>query len=209
MTKVRKQLTLKELEPFVQDYHRAFPEWRVLERTLIAREKGPVMQGIGFQCLSTGRYRPICSIYYLCIPGRQGGFGVGFLKHPVQNIDPRAHERLRDNVVEAIHRESVPSVDAPLEPEQVLALHEAREPIRSPDAHHLAALNAYLGHNERALYWCERFPALVNQLGFGWQDFDLKRQTFLDDLKRWIQAGDAKSQLDRIVQEERRQWGLA
>jgi hypothetical protein len=199
---------VRELEPFVQDYHRAFPRWHVLERTLIARACGPVMQGIGFQCLSTGRYRPICSVYYLCVPNREAGFGVQFLKHPLQEIDPRAHARLRDRVVEGIHREIVPSVDAPLEPERVLALHEAQEVLRSPDAHHLAVLNAYLGHNERAMYWCDRFRVLVNQHGVGWQDFDHKRQAFLDDLKKWIQTGEARQQLDRVVQEERQHWGL-
>jgi hypothetical protein len=209
MTKVKKPLTVKELEPFVQDYHHEFQGWQILERTLIVRECGPVMQGIGFQCLSTGRYRPICSIYYLCVPNRDAGFGVQFLKHPVQDIDPRAHERLRDKVVEAIHREIIPSVDAPLDPEQVLELHESRQPIRSPDAYDLAALNAYLGHNERALYWCKRFPELVNEHGLGWQEFDHKRQAFLTDLKQWIEAGQAKEQLGRIVQEERRHWGLA
>jgi len=208
MTKTNKQLAARELELFVEDYQHAFPDWHILERTLIARERGPIMQGIGFQCLSTGRYRPICSIYYLSVPNREGGFGVRFLKHPVQDIDPRAHARLRDKVVEAIHREIVPSVDSPLDAEQVLALHEGQEILRSPDAHNLAALNAYLGHNERALYWCERFPLLVNEHGLGWQGFDHKRQTFLHQLKAWIRAGRAKIELDRVVQEERRQWGL-
>lgn len=202
-------LTQKELAPIVQDYHRAFPTWHILERTLIARESGPVMQGIGFQCLSTGSYRPICSIYYLCVPSRDGGFGVQFLKHPVQDIDPRIHDLKRDKVIEAIHREVVPSVDAPLVAEQILATHEASSPIRSPDACHLAFLSAHLGHEERALYWCERFPELVNQHGLGWQDFDHKRQALLDNLKQWIQAGEAGRQLDRVVQEERRRWELA
>lgn len=202
-------LTRQELIPIIQDYHRAFPNWRVLEGTLIAREAGPVMQGIGFQCLSGGSYRPICSVYYLCMPNRDGGFGVQFLDHPVQDIKLRAHELKRAKVVEAIHREIVPSVDAPLDPEQILAMHEAQEPVRSPDAHHLAALNAYLGHEQRALYWCKRFPELVDEHGLGWQEFDHKRQAFLQDLKRWIQAGEAKEQLNRIVQAERHQWGLA
>jgi hypothetical protein len=199
----------KQLEPIVQDYHRAFPGWRILERTLIARERGPVMQGIGFQRLSTGCYRPICSVYYLCVLGRDGGSAVQFLKHPVQDIDPRIHASKRDKVVEAIYQEIVPRVDAPLDPEEVLAMHEAMQPIRSPDAHHLAVLNAYLGHDERALYWCERFPELVEQLGFGWQDFDRKRRDFLISVREWIEAGRASSELEFIVQEERRKWGLA
>ena len=193
-------MTAKELELIVEDYRRSFPDWRVLERTLIARENGPVVQGIGFQTLSTGCYRPICAIYYLCVPDRDAGFGVQFLKHPVQDIDPRVHDRKRDKVVDAIRREIVPHVDSPLSPEAVLAMHEESRPLRSPDARSLAALNAYLGHNERALFWCSRFSELVDQHGLGWQDFDYKRKAFLDQLEQWVKEGEAKHQLDRVVQ---------
>jgi hypothetical protein len=202
-------MTQLELHKIVIDYHRAFPDWVVLEQTLLARECGPLMQGIGFQPLSTGSYRPICSIYYLCVPNRDGGFGVQFLNHPVQDIDPRVHEAKKKQVIEAIHYEIVPSVDVPLDPEQVLAMHEAQEPIRSPDACYLAALNAYLGHEEQGLHWCRRFPELVDQHGLGWQDFDYNRLAFLDRLKKWINCGIAKEQLERVLQEERRKWGLA
>jgi hypothetical protein len=209
MMKLKRQLTLKELVPFVEDYQRSFPAWKLLQEDIIARESGPTLQYIGFERLSWGSYRIQCGVYYLCVSNRDGGFVPQWLSNKFRSIDPRAHERVRDKVVEAIHQEIVPSVDAPLDPEQMLALHEAQQVIRSPDAHHLAALNAYLGHDERTLYWCERFPELVNQLGLGWQDFDHKRQAFLNDLKRWIEAGEAKLRLDRIVQEERHQWGLA
>jgi hypothetical protein len=209
MSKLRKRMTAKELRPIVEDYHRAFPDWRVLEGELFARESGPVMQVIGFERLSTGSYRPVCGVYYLCIPDRDGRFGHQFLNVKVRQVHPRAHESTRDKVVEAIHSEIVPSVDAPLDAEQVLQMHEAYEFIRSPDAHHLAALNAYLGHDERALYWCSQFSSLVEQLGLGWQDFDLKRRAFLDQLEKWLQAGDAKQQLERVLQDERHKWGLA
>jgi hypothetical protein len=201
-------LTLKELRPVVEDYHRAFPSWQLLEAELLGRESGPLLQVIGFERLSGGSYRVICGIYYLCIPDRDGRFGVQFLSIK-RSIHPREHTSLRDKVVEAIHQEIIPSVDVPLAPEQVLAMHEANEPIRSPDAHHLAALNAYLGHNERALYWCSRFTELVNSHGLGWQDFDYKRRAFLDQLEQWLKAGEAKQRLERVLQEERRKWGLA
>ena len=209
MSRARRPMTVEELAPIVQDYNRAFPEWRVLERELFARENGPLLQYVGFERLSTGSYRPTCGVYYLCVPGRDGSLGPQWLNIPLRQIDPRAHDRLRDRVVEAIHREVVPSVDAPLDAEHVVAMHEAYEVIRSSDAHHLAALNACLGREERALFWCARFPELVEQLGFGWQTFDLKRRTFLNSLRHWIEAGRAKQELARIVQEERRKWGLS
>lgn len=209
MTRTRKQLTLSELHPLVADYHRAFPGWRLLTPELFAREAGALLQYIALERLSTGSYRPTCGVYYLCVPGRDGSLGPQWLNIKVRIVDRLAHQRLRDKVLEAIHREIVPSVDAPLDPQQVLALHETRQPIRSPDAHHLAALNAYLGHDDRALYWCERFPALVNEHGLGWQDFDHKRQAFLQELKSWILGGRARVELDHVVQAERHQWGLA
>jgi hypothetical protein len=209
MTRIRKRLTMKELKPFVLDYYRAFPHWKLLLPDLFARESGPLIQAIAFERLSYGSYRPQAWVSYLCVPDRDGGLDPQWLNVRLRQIDPRAHERLRDKVVEAIHREIVPSVDAPLDPVQVLALHEAKQCVRSPDAHHLAALNAYLAHEERALYWCMRFPEMVEQEGVGWHDFDFKRRAFLDDLKRWIKAGEAKQQLERIVQEERRKWRLS
>ena len=208
MSRIRKRLTDSELRPFMADYHRAFPAWQLLLPGLIARESGPLLQIIALERLSTGSYRPTCGVYYLCVPDRDGSLGPQWLNIKVRVVDPRAHDRLRDGVIEAIRRESVPSVDEQLQPEQVLAIHEGREPIRSPDAHHLAALNAYVGRSDQALYWCNRFPELVNQHGLGWQDFDHKRQAFLTNLKQWIKAGQAKEQLDHIVQAERRQWGL-
>jgi hypothetical protein len=200
-------MTLKELEPIVADYHRALPNWHVLEKELIARESGPILQYIGFERLSTGAYRVQYGIYYLCVADRDGGFVPNYLSVK-QSIHARAHNSMRDKVVEAIHKEIVPSVDALLDPEQVLSLHEAHEPIRSPDAHHLAALNACLGHDDRALYWCCRFPELVEETGLGWHEWDYKRQAFLESLKQWIEAGEAKEQLEPIVQDERRKWGL-
>lgn len=208
MTKLRQRMTLKELRPVVEDYHRMFRDWKILEGELLGRECGPLLQYIGFERLSTGAYRPTCGVYYLCVPDRDGSLGPQWLNVKVRQVHPREHESLRDKVVEAIHREIVPSVDARLDGKQVLRLHEEREILRSPDAHHLAALNAYLGYDQRALYWCSQFSILVEQLGLGWQDFDYKRRAFLDQLEKWIKSGNAKEQLDRVLQEERRKWGL-
>jgi len=202
-------MTLNELRPIAEDYYRAFTDWRFLEGELLARESGPVMQVIGFERLSTGSYRPVCGLYCLCIPDRDGRFGHQFLNVKVRQVHPRAHEITREKVVEAIRQEIVPSVDRPLVAEEVLELYERQaNPPRSLDAYSLAALNAYLGHDQRALYWCSRFTELVNESANRWQDFDYKRRAFLDQLEKWIHARNAKEQLDRVLQEERRKWGL-
>jgi hypothetical protein len=207
--RLRKQLTTKELHTYVEDYHRAFPSWHVLEDEILARDSGPILQIMGFERLSTGDYRPTFGIYYLCVPDRDGTFGHQWLSGRVRIIRPRAHASLRDKVVEAIHKEVIPSVDQPLKPSDILAMHEAYKPIRSPDAHRLAALNAYLGNEERAIHWCHRFPELVDSHGLGWQDFDKKRLVFLESLEHWIKVGEAKQQLVRIVDSERKNWGLS
>lgn len=208
MSKLGQRMTLKELRPIVDDYHREFPDWHVLAEELLGRASGPLLQYVGFERLSTGAYRIQFGFYYLCIPDRDGGFPPSYLAVK-QSIHPRAHESVYDKVVEAIHKEIVPSVDAPLNPDLVLRMHESIESIRSPDAHSLAALNAFLGHDERARYWCSEFSKLVDQHGLGWQDFDLKRRAFLDQLEKWLQAGEARERLERVVQEERLKWGLA
>ncbi len=63
-----KRLTISELRVIVEDYRRAFPGWQVLERALIARENGPLLQYIGFERLWGGIYRIQCGVYYLHFP---------------------------------------------------------------------------------------------------------------------------------------------
>jgi hypothetical protein len=203
------RLTLKELRTITEDYHRSFPDWHLLEGTLIARENGPVLQYIGFEQLLGGAYRIQCGVYYMCVPDRDGGLNPPQYPNIRQSINLRAHASLWDKAVQAIHKEIIPSVDCLLHPEQVLALHEKCDNIRSPDAHSLAALNAFIGHEKRAIYWCSRFTELVNKHGLGWQDFDYKRRAFLDQLEQWLKVGEAKKQLEHVLQEERLKWGLA
>jgi hypothetical protein len=103
----------------------------------------------------------------------------------------------------------VPSIDQPLDAADVLTLYEQRAVPTSAEAYSLAPLNAYLGNDRRASYWCSRFTELVNSTGNPWQSFDYKRRDFLDQLENWLQAGDAKRQLERVRQEQRLKWGLA
>jgi hypothetical protein len=213
MTKQRKsprleRLTLSELQPIIEDYHRHFPTWRLLEGTLIARESGPLLQYIGFERLLGGAFRIQYGVYYLCVPDRDGGFPPQYLGIK-RSIYPRAHVSIRDKMLAAFHKEISPNIDVPLDVEQVLSMHENQTISRSSDAHHLAALNSYLGHDRRALHWCDRFFELVEQPGMPWQECNTRRQAFLHSLRQWIATGTAKARLQEVVQEERRRWGLA
>jgi hypothetical protein len=191
-------------------YHSAFPNWKIVRNDTLVREDGPVLQGITFDRLSGGDYRPIGHIRVMVAPEDVWGYELTQdLNIKVRHIERRAHEMLKNKVVEAIHAEFVPRVDQPLHAQEVLNLYEQRAVPTSPEAYSLAPLNAYLGNDSRALYWCSRFSELVDAVSNPWQDSDYKRRAFLDQLEKWLQAGNAKQQLERVLQEERRKWGLA
>jgi hypothetical protein len=204
-----KRLTLKELRPIIAFYRATFPTWRIVGRDMLVREAGPVVQGIAFERLSGGEYRPTGHIRVLVAPGEFWFLELSQNLSKPRQINRRQHPEFRNRVVEAIRAEFVPCVDSPLVAEEVLQLYERKAHPTSAEAYSLAPFNAYLGHDTRALYWCSRFTELVNELGNPWQDFDHKRREFLDQLERWLKVGEAKQQLERVLQEERRKWGLA
>ena len=153
------RMTLRELEPFVAEYQLQFPEWKRTFPSAFGREAGPVAQEISFERLSDGTYRPMS--YVRIFPVRDGGAFHQFLT-VVASVRPCDHSSKFPRIVEAMHKEIVPSVDAPLIPDDILRRFEQREQYnKDVKAHDLAALNAYLGHEDRALYWCEQFPKLV------------------------------------------------
>jgi hypothetical protein len=202
------RLTIQELGSIIEFYQAHFPSWNVIQKDILVREDGPVAQGIAFERLSGGEYRPTGHIHVLVAPADHWFLELSQRLSKNRHINRRQHPEFRDRVVEAIRAEFVPSVDRPLVAEEVLKLYEEKAYPSDPEAYSLAALNACLGHDDRARYWCSRFTDLVNAIGRPWQDFDYKRRAFLDQLEKWIQAGDAKQQLERVLQEERRKWGL-
>lgn len=205
------RLTTRELNPIIAFYHTQLPSWKIIQKDILAREDGPIAQGIAFERLSGGEYRPIGHIHVLVAPAEHW-----YLEMPqdlnikVRQINRRQHPEFRDRVIEAIRAEFVPHVDAPLIAEEVLSLYERElNPPRSLDAYSLAAFSAFLGQNDRAIYWCLRFTELVNASGATWLDCDYKRREFLDRLESWIKAGTAKVELQKVLLDERHKWGLA
>lgn len=204
-----KRLTHTELRSILEFYHAQFPSWNVIQKGTLVREDGPVVQGITIERLSGGVYRPTGHIRVLVAPEDHWGFELPQRLTKNGQLNRRQDREFRDRMVKAIRAEFIPSVDRPLVAEDVLRLYEEKAYPSSPEAYSLAALNAYLGHDERALYWCARFSELVDANGNPWQDYDHKRRAFLDQLEKWIMAGEANQQLERVLQEERRKWGLA
>jgi hypothetical protein len=208
--RAKPRLTREELGEIVEFYHARFPTWRVVRDNSLVREQVPIIQGITFERLPRGEYRPTGHIRVLVAPEDFWVFELPqYLNVKVRQVNRRQHPEFRDRVVQAIRLEFVPNVDRPLIAEDVLELYEHKATPTDLEAYSLAALNAYLGHEERALYWCSRFTQLVNEVGNPWQDCDYKRRAFLEQLEQWMKAGEAKQQLDRVLQEERRKWGLA
>jgi hypothetical protein len=129
-----------------------------------------------------------------------------------RSLNRRQDREFRGRVAEAIHAEFIPCVDRPLVADEVLRLCERQALPTSGQAYSLAPLNSYLGHDERALYWCSKHAELLGdkmRQGLPWHDLEYSQQAFLNQLESWIKSGDAKLQLERVLQAERRKWGLA
>ncbi len=124
-------------------------------------------------------------------------------------VEIGAHTHLLPKMIESMRHQFIPNIEAPLDPNEVLELYEREAIPTGPEAYSLAALNAYLGHEERALHWCRRFPELVDELPYGWAEWDVERGDFLEKLHGWIKAGEVREQLDRVIQAERQKWGLS
>jgi hypothetical protein len=204
------RLNKTELRSIIESYRARFPNWTIIQKDTLVREGGPVIQGITFERLSGGEYRPTGHIRVLVAPEDVWGFELPqLLNLKLRQIDrQRDTAECRDRVIQAIQSEFVPKVDKPLIAEQVLALYEEKAYPTSAEAYSLAALNAYLGHSERAVYWCSRFAGLVDATGNGWQDFDCRRRAFLEQLGKWLEAGTARQELQLILDKERHKWGL-
>jgi hypothetical protein len=203
-------LTLKELRPIVQYYHSHFPTWRVILDDSLVREAAPVIQGVTVERLSYGAYRMIGYVRVLVAPRDEWAFELPQeLNHKLISIGRREHDALRERVVDAMRNEFEPAMDEPLNPEGVLQLYETRSLPTIPQAYSLAALNAYLERADRCVYWCERFQELLARFGRPPSETDILRQSYLSQLRQWLDKGTAREQLEQILLQERRKWGLA
>lgn len=207
----KSRLSVTELRPILEFYNAMLPTWRIVRGDTLVRDAGPVLQGITFERLSGGEYRPTGHIRVLVAPRDYWAMELDqVLNAKVRQISRRQDREFRDRVVAAIHAEFIPNVDRPLAAAEVLENYERQaNPPRSSDAYSLAALNAFLGHDERALYWCSRFTELVDGTGNPWQEVNVRQRAFLHNLEEWLKFGLAKLELERVLQEERRKWGLA
>jgi hypothetical protein len=194
----------------VEFYHRALPGWVMLGADRLVREAGPIVQAITFERLSCDAYRPVGHFVVLVVPREPWAFEMlQYLNIKVQVVGRRAHDDIRDRVLAAIETELLPNVHAPLDPEQVLGIYEQGAVPTSAQVYSLAALNAYQGHDTRALMWCSRFPILIEEETGRWTEADRSRRAFLESLSQWIKTGEARARLDDIRHAQRIKFGLA
>ncbi len=198
---------MRKLEPIVQDYQTQLFGWDLVQKDTLIRVNGPILQGITFERLSSGVYRPMAYIRVLTVP-QGGGMLTQYLNVKVRSVKLAEHDRMRDRVVEAMRREFVPNVTHSLNPMRVLKLCEREAVPTGPQAYLLASLNAYLGRKTQALHWCSRYTELVDAHGRPWQDSENERHAFLDLLEQWINEGTEKQHLERVLQTEREKWKL-
>jgi hypothetical protein len=204
------RLTKAEIRSIVRYYNSKLPQFEVLGHDMLVRSDGPVVQGISFERMSAGAYRPTPHVRVMVAPENVWCFE---LSEPL-SIKFRVTERLhdtsshRDQVVAAMMAEVVPRLDQPLRAENVLELYERMAVPNFSQAYSLAALNAYLGRDLRALFWCDEYIRLVEGNPFGWYDEVVRMRDYLSQLREWIRAGESRRQLDRVLEAERLKWGL-
>jgi hypothetical protein len=207
-----KRLSTTEFREIMGFYHSKFPDWKIIQKNTLVRENGPIVQGITIERLSGGEYRPTGHIHVIVTPSEYWFLELPQNLKKMQSLNRRQHREFKERVVETIRRDFVPKVDEPLIVEEVLKLYEHEVLPTSGQAYSLAPWNAYLGYCDRALYWCARFKELIDEKrtkGLTLQDFDYKNLAFINELEKWIKSGNVQEQLERVLQEERRKWGLA
>ena len=60
----------------------------------------------------------------------------------------------------------------------------------------LAALNAYLGESERALYWCSQVEVKAASMGRELADWEIRKRQFTSELREVVNAGKARDFLE-------------
>ena len=185
-------LTKKHLLDCFRNYREAFPDWAVEHDVVLSRVNGAVRQQIGFQALRTGAYRPSCSIQVLLVPEfcyvLQQWLDV---KH--REVSLREHATKWPSVVKAMEEQFLPPIRNPLSVVETLRLAEEDTERNGIDnlnnSTGLAALNAYQGNLERALYWCDRVKTCSAKMERQLGEWEVRKVEFVTQLLHAIDEG--------------------
>lgn len=207
MTPIKK-ITQSELGAIVADYHRLLPGWQQIGADAVARADGPLMHCVGFECLRGGDYRPMNFVRALVTPEPAAGFFHQIPQSWPLTLLPRQHEEYYRRMFENMKHEFRPSITEGFDALKMLDLCDEDAVPKSSQAYALAALNAYVGREDRARYWCSRFPKLVDGVAYPWQPLDHQQKAFLDLLVGWLDTGEAKVRLQEILKDRRKKEGF-
>lgn len=211
-------LTTKQITQVAIDYRdAAFPHWRMLATEgMLLRTERCVAQGICFDRASDKVYRPMGFIRVLVAPKHVGVMELPQeIRHPKggqRSVHIREHEKEMPDIIREIRHQVKPSIENPLDPEEVLNLYEreARTRERLAEAYSLAALTAYLGQEKRCKCWTKRYNDLLKERYAAYaQPIDYERQQFLNRLESWIRRGIVRERLDTVMESQKRQMNLS
>jgi len=206
-------IKLKDLKRIVKDYQSFFPDWKILGGDTLVRENGPVLQGILLDRSANDIYRPTGFIRVLTVPKHPHVLELPQrLRYPNGAPDRRVrlknHERERDEIVRELRRQIVPPIDRPLVVLEVLELYEREAIPTAAEAYSLATLRAYHGYEVEARRWCLRFRELLEKIKPYWDESVYAEVDFINSMEHWLDKGEAKQQLEQVIEAERRKLGL-
>lgn len=189
-------LTKRELQECFESYRNAFPAWNVEHDVMLTRKHGPLRQAIYLESLRYAAYRPAHSVDLLFnIPD-----GCTILHQQLdvkhREVERRQHRTKWPLVLKAMEEQFQPSIRKPLDMAETLLLAEDEvERNRIDNINYstgLAALNAYLGNRDRALYWCRRIEEAATNMGRPVGDWEIRKRRYALELKQAVKAGTAR-----------------
>jgi hypothetical protein len=186
-------LTKRQLVEYFQVYREAFPDWAVEHDVMLTRTHGPIKQLIDFQAQRSGAYRPSGGVRIL-LPIPDGcSILHQYLDVKHREILPREHPSKWPLVLKAMEEQFVPPIRKPLDVAETLRFGE-EEAIRDRIDNMnytmgLAAINAYLGNAERAIYWCHRVEERAANMGRPLADWEIRKKDFAHELREALEAG--------------------
>jgi hypothetical protein len=189
-----------ELVQYFQVYRDAFPDWAVEHDVVLTRRQGPIRQYIAFEALRSGSYRPSCAVTPVLRIPDGCTFLHQFLDVKHESVSRRQHPIKAPLVLKAMEEQFIPPVREPLDVVEIVERCERDVHERNiQNMNHfagLAALTAFLGRRDRAVYWCDQAEMRFANLGRQPGDWEVRKAQFAIDLRHAVESGNAREFLE-------------
>lgn len=196
------RITMSQIKSVRDAYHsRLGTDWRALGKDALIRHNGIVGQGIWFDRLRTGEYRPTLSVQVFVAPSDIGGTGaaVEFLSIKRRQVVLQSHDSMFESVLEGLRADSSFPVHEPIDTRKVAELVERTAAPNLAECYCLACLKAYLGDSKMFWRWVEAFGDTAGKI----QQEDPDRRSFLTEVEEWLAEGVATESLESVARTER------